>query len=312
MENALSTGGGSSPHTRGAPEGANRLHVGDGDHPRICGEHAHRRSEVGYLEGIIPAYAGSTAMSLSTLSHVRGSSPHTRGAPAAHRWTSPRIRDHPRIRGEHQTYRVAYDAVLGIIPAYAGSTSTASAVEGAETGSSPHTRGAPASGQSGTRGTGGSSPHTRGAQVVHGGTADAHGIIPAYAGSTASSTTPWHGCRGSSPHTRGALGCAHHGGCADGDHPRIRGEHRLPPHCLIGEQGIIPAYAESTPSPCGAHARVSGSSPHTRGARLLDLPPPTPLVDHPRIRGEHNVEDALRREVDGIIPAYAGSTFVLR
>ena len=91
---------------------------------------------------------------------------------------------------------------------------------------------------------------------------------------------------GSSPHTRGAQG---------------GGENR------VTYQGIIPAYAGSTSRPArkatgtwdhprirGEHAilhgcklDVEGSSPHTRGARLLH---------------------ARRRRAGGIIPAYAGST----
>ena len=155
-------GGGSSPHTRGA----RRLGVG--------------RRQNG---GIIPAYAGSTrpppAYADTTPDHPRirgehlntrmlspggvGSSPHTRGAPdhdvslaleigiiPAYAGSTPGRggatgphRDHPRIRGEHETdtttsrlragssphtrgARVGVEVVgegTGIIPAYAGSTS---------------------------------------------------------------------------------------------------------------------------------------------------------------------------------------------
>ena len=133
-------GGGSSPHTRGAlEEGADR--------------HRHRR--------IIPAYAGSTnrhrrhgrrrrdhprirgehSASSTWNTNSKGSSPHTRGAPAPSvgRFRKARIIpayagstamapagissswDHPRIRGEH--------AVAVVKAAWEG-------------GSSPHTRGA--------------------------------------------------------------------------------------------------------------------------------------------------------------------------
>ena len=114
---------------------------GEGDHPRVCGEHRARRSAaptnmgssprmrgaprflgVGCgLSGIIPAYAGSTTWSSS-------------GA--------ARARDHPRVCGEHLEVRLAGSAregssprmrgapvgsqrgipQWGIIPAYAGST----------------------------------------------------------------------------------------------------------------------------------------------------------------------------------------------
>ena len=112
-----------------------------------------------------------------------------------------------------------------------------------------------------------------------------------------------------------------------GDHPRIRGEHVL----LEGDRGA-----------------GGGSSPHTRGARVslgafplaVRIIPayagstrmpgtcPKPRGDHPRIRGEHGVEEELDIVVQGssphtrgargappdvaavlrIIPAYAGST----
>ena len=130
---------------------------------------------------------------------------------------------------------------------------------------------------------------------------------------------------GSSPHTRGAP--ADDDVDAEGDHPRIRGEHSgvgVPARGPIGSSPhtrgarrrssdrsvrprIIPAYAGSTgpgvfdpprgrdhPRIRGEHASISrisqhspGSSPHTRGA-LPDAPGALAL--------------------DGIIPAYAGST----
>ena len=113
------------------------------------------------------------------------------------------------------------------------------------------------------------------------------------------------------------------------DHPRIRGEH---------------AYED------GGDTLMQGSSPHTRGAPLLDGSEPTDygiipayagstrtargavhgVGDHPRIRGEHSYDvgevcawqgssphtrgalhaRARDRRVPGIIPAYAGSTVI--
>ena len=132
------------------------------------------------------------------------------------------------------------------------------------------------------------------------------GIIPAYAGSTPAPT----------PSAAGA-----------GDHPRIRGEHRVEPDKAV---------------------RAAGSSPHTRGAQTDTLAhkqqvriipayagstSPIPLtrvrtMDHPRIRGEHSrvglpprfpegssphtrgarADERRHLIVLGIIPAYAGST----
>ena len=113
---------GSSPHTRGALNGANigykarriipayagstmasyRLDLMTQDHPRIRGEHVEMTLHKNGLVGIIPAYAGSTCG-------------------AGGRRTA--IPDHPRIRGEH----CRRQAIVVTPP-----------------GSSPHTRGAPA------------------------------------------------------------------------------------------------------------------------------------------------------------------------
>ena len=204
------------------------------------------RESGSFGEGIIPAYAGSTCTTMKS---------------------SRALVDHPRIRGEH-SWRLT-DAMV-------------------EGGSSPHTRGAradeprhrrrkriiPAYAGSTQRDPprpgkrSGSSPHTRGARIPLGAPAWAAGIIPAYAGST-------------SPPSAASPGRA--------DHPRIRGEHRR----VLGDIGpgdrIIPAYAGSTPEPRpsappppdhprirGEHTYmpeagfpVTGSSPHTRGAREL-------------------------------------------
>ena len=213
----------------------------------------------------------------------------------------------------------------------------------------------------------GSSPHTRGARRPVGSRGLPDRIIPAYAGSTATKAKgrPFgrdhprirgeHTCRsspfetpgGSSPHTRGAL--------VDVVKPADR-------------QRIIPAYAGSTryvdmaayrledhPRIRGEHVTtslsgscISGSSPHTRGARddlfsdtlgagIIPAYAGSTLSvhffffgsqDHPRIRGEHawretlclalegssphtrgaHVGDAAPLGGHGIIPAYAGST----
>ena len=255
-----------------------------------------------------PRIRGEHAAGLSGVRLGFGSSPHTRGAPSS----GPG----PWCAG-------------GIIPAYAGSTTTASTSNRSRRGSSPHTRGAlrppvrrairPVDhprirGEHHTAYTqalmfAGSSPHTRGARDVIESGQRRPRIIPAYAGST------------------GILAVAR---SAAADHPRIRGEHEehptaspstegSSPHtrgALTGRQpagrtvGIIPAYAGSTapvgehgagiqdhPRIRGEHGRAilpsrqeTGSSPHTRGALIADV---------------NSLQDKR------IIPAYAGSTRVL-
>ena len=73
---------------------------------------------------------------------LTGSSPHTRGAPQKALCQTAKLKDHPRIRGEHSP--LSGDIVIGtrIIPAYAGSTSAIERLVSTSTGSSPHTRGA--------------------------------------------------------------------------------------------------------------------------------------------------------------------------
>ena len=261
---------GSSPHTRGAPPRRARRRcaqriipayagstikglwdgIKSGDHPRIRGEHfqvyrerhyacgssPHTRGALKLRRGvviagrIIPAYAGSTS----------------RRCPAR-----PSRADHPRIRGEHMLLPIVTKVTggssphtrgarhppisqtgpVGIIPAYAGSTS----LSGTKTRTlSDHPRirgehvikiGADLSAQ-------GSSPHTRGAPHFSFPPKSSKRIIPAYAGSTSPPSAAWHG---------------------RADHPRIRGEHGPREEARAERRrkkgpggGIIPAYAGST------------------------------------------------------------------
>ncbi len=113
---------GSSPHTRGAPTGYSTSSIFDRDHPRIRGEHHRCLTDNLVLDGIIPAYAGSTQEDSTKSEKLEGSSPHTRGALRCSRSQCRCPRDHPRIRGEHVRGERLGRCHLGIIPAYAGST----------------------------------------------------------------------------------------------------------------------------------------------------------------------------------------------
>ena len=295
---------GSSPHTRGARTWQPQSRRRSGDHPRIRGEHAYagirdeptvgssphtrgaRRGSVKPLrcERIIPAYAGSTN--------------------TVHPYTLYN-RDHPRIRGEHDTdlagdvaedgssphtrgapmAPVSHSRRGGIIPAYAGST-RATLYEVSVVPDHPRIRGEHFGIEESLVSGEGSSPHTRGARRPHERIARICRIIPAYAGSTGvallSASHCWdhprirgeHGRRppalrllgGSSPHTRGAPCRRLAGLVARRDHPRIRGEHGARERgCDLG----------------------GGSSPHTRGARNERYDVEWDDRDHPRIRGEH-------------------------
>ena len=275
-----------------------------GDHPRIRGEHSDR----GY-----PGCGGC------------GSSPHTRGARAAHLRADRCVSDHPRIRGEHHREGSGINMDLGssphtrgapvgagralapggIIPAYAGSTGGVS-LRVAFLSDHPRIRGEHRNASSRASQAAGSSPHTRGAHLRLRLATRQLRIIPAYAGSTSRGRRLRHRWR---------------------DHPRIRGEHAARGAWPVGADGssphtrgalprdqaglfearIIPAYAGSTTSSVSRELRTAdhprirgehgswtpstgpspGSSPHTRGARSA---PSTST-------------GCLR-----IIPAYAGST----
>ncbi len=151
-----------------------------------------------------------------------------------------------------------------IIPAYAGSTRTGSS-QPLTLPDHPRLRGEHDQPQDPDPGGEGSSPPTRGAR---GGTTPgraAAGIIPAYAGSTRTVNRLGFGAM-DHPRLRGEhipTGCV--AGIATGSSPPTRGAqfwHGYTPSCL----GIIPAYAGSTMA-------------HTGSA--------TGATDHPRLRGEH-------------------------
>ena len=235
---------------------------------------AHRRGErQRQREGIIPAYAGSTATTSAS---------------------SSMIRDHPRVCGEHKTrteteamppgssprmrgarrLRVLGGGCHGIIPAYAGST-------GSSAGSAPwrwdHPRvcGEHIVKVDRLARLPGSSPRMRGAREALGAKASDVGIIPAYAGSTGATSAT---------------------ACATEDHPRVCGEHagrglefandqgssprmRGAParfKNLDGRKGIIPAYAGSTLKYLVRYGQTSSFSFTSQGSK-----PPDIIVERP-------------------------------
>ena len=190
--------------------------VAPGSSPRARGARSDRR-QAGGGGRIIPACAGSTRV------------PSTRYR---------RLRDHPRVRGEHLSRstrtarwwgsspraRGAPDPAghrnvgVGIIPACAGSTSSTSSTT--QTFSDhPRVRGEHSTPASPERPPGGSSPRARGALPRPGEGACPERIIPACAGSTARRTRY-------EPHPP--------------DHPRVRGEHDVPVEKYEAETGSSP------------------------------------------------------------------------
>ena len=156
---------------------------------------------------------------------------------------------------------------MGIIPACAGSTLIQPPVV-VVTEDHPRVRGEHSSGPSTVPFNTGSSPRARGARVGVLTHAAALGIIPACAGSTGSqfgTATLWR------------------------DHPRVRGEHR-------GAVNAIDTAVGSSPRARGAlfgsgNQRVGeGIIPACAGStEKCDLDH-TIWGDHPRVRGEHDLD----------------------
>ena len=282
-----SPGSGSSPHTRGARRRPSRRLVRRGIIPAYAGSTRYRVSPSSRMKDH-PRIRGEHPRSCSTVAVSLGSSPHTRGAPTC-------------VGGVSQA--------VGIIPAYAGSTSL-DICRKKPTSDHPRIRGEHKLERVARNCQNGSSPHTRGAPPEPPSRPRRRRIIPAYAGSTASPP-----CRRS----------------AAMDHPRIRGEHFI-------KYGIIPSSEGSSPHTRGARrsrARTSwaaGIIPAYAGSTFPSLASTSARRDHPRIRGEHGVPASpgiLERgssphtrgapsgaSLEGrpvrIIPAYAGSTFSWR
>ena len=233
------------------------------DHPRVCGEHAAGLSRTYDVEGSSPRMRG-TRKPVKTKENGTGIIPAYAGNTSAARRREYRRWDHPRVCGEHiraggmmvrltgssprmrGTLGATPEQVqaLGIIPAYAGNTSTQSVAP-------PHLRDHP-------RVCGehlttllighfdvGSSPRMRGTLFLGAAISKFEGIIPAYAGNTHPAPGARHSNRdhprvcGEHPETALLVSFA------TGSSPRMRGTHArwtMP----ATSPGIIPAYAGNT------------------------------------------------------------------
>ena len=274
-----------------------------GDHPRLRGEHAASDRRHQEREGSSPLARG-TPGGIRTLGDHTGIIPACAGNTPRPRPTSPGSRDHPRLRGEHDTAGPATSpsggssplargtppilgervVAVGIIPACAGNTPTRCSAC-AWCRDHPRLRGEHMLAAVLAAWWLGSSPLARGTRRVHPRRGRACGIIPACAGNTP-------GCHTSASGSR--------------DHPRLRGEHTFIwyPHYdgtgssplargtrdlrVAGEgaAGIIPACAGNT----------SRSAPSCRGTR-----------DHPRLRGEHGSSGGSEAAVAGSSPLARGT-----
>ena len=272
-----------------------------GDHPRVCGEH-HAGEACGVAcQGSSPRMRGTHTEELRSTAHV-GIIPAYAGNTRSRRRARTVSWDHPRVCGEHRSgvayaldelgssprmrgtrcYGVVRSLSPGIIPAYAGNTSTRPLSPSCRR-DHPRVCGEHI-GRERFRAIGaGSSPRMRGTLRVICPPFCVCGIIPAYAGNTERYWPP--------------MTCG-------GDHPRVCGEHLIwsATHSLVlgssprmrgtrpvrrprfRSRGIIPAYAGNTslhrsdtntrdhPRVCGEHvscaraaASTAGSSPRMRG-----------------------------------------------
>ena len=137
---------------------------------------------------IIPAYAGSTRHSSGhfypTWDHPRIRGEHHRGASMC----TSASGSSPHTRGARGGVLVDF-AVLGIIPAYAGST-LSRILPALPNADHPRIRGEHFDLAEGLPVADGSSPHTRGAHRRGRPPSQNHRIIPAYAGSTPTASCP--------------------------------------------------------------------------------------------------------------------------
>ena len=257
------------------------LELSSQDHPRVCGEHLTEVVRQGGAGGSSPRMRGARCFK-SLFKKVDGIIPAYAGSTKARKEFNKQLGDHPRVCGGHNP--IAGDAYMtagsssrmrgalgkhrncrerpGIILAYAGSTYVQHRFR-LRTQDHPRVCGEHLYTVYWTSHMPGSSPRMRGAPAPRIVVVRARGIIPAYAGSTKTNTRSWSAA---TDHPRV---CGEHGktggasSSKSGSSPRMRGA-RDGARERHGAGGIIPAYAGSTSSlgtngyRCRDHSRVCG------------------------------------------------------
>ncbi len=296
------------------------------DHPRVRGEHRRGPDRASGQPGSPPRTRGALRQRYAVVDAGR-ITPAYAGSTRARRVRPPLNPDHPRVRGEHDPFRLSAEQINGspprtrgapwvswvrahdrrITPAYAGSTSPRSmTVE--HPSDHPRVRGEhrlmSVIGVSSV----GSPPRTRGARRQLWRPHGEHRITPAYAGSTlaVSAWVLWRAdhprvrgehkswsssttpCTGSPPRTRGAHGVARGGG--------------LP-------QRITPAYAGSTHSWRGS-MHTPSDHPRVRGEHVPISAAACTSRDHPRVRGEHRHQTLKPPPFPGSPPRTRGARII--
>ena len=194
--------------------------------------------------------------------------------------------DHPRLRGEHLVAGLKFVVNMGsppptrgtlyrwfsngkcrrITPAYAGNTQCVNC-DCCVLWDHPRLRGEHIKTQVDSGSPMGSPPPTRGTLLISHANSAIDRITPAYAGNTRNycMTT-----------------------CKAGDHPRLRGEHRLSLHLLQIFLGSPPP-TRGTPSELTSSADFPRITPAYAGNTQYNLGEPMSRRDHPRLRGEHSI-----------------------
>ncbi len=267
------------------------------------GEHPTSRGLSYFDSGSSPLARG--ALGNASRSHTRDRIiPACAGSTGRCPRSSPRCRDHPRLRGEHlESMSIAYliwgssplargalpterrlHPSRGIIPACAGSTCRCRAdLRRAE--DHPRLRGEHASRAPSNHLRPGSSPLARGAREWPRYESGEPGIIPACAGST------------DVPALVDDL---------IGDHPRLRGEHRFSRRQSAGSWGSSP-LARGALSEHGEHGARQGIIPACAGSTTVSRRGAPRTWDHPRLRGEHISSDSGIVEIEGSSPLARGA-----
>ena len=190
------------PAHAGKTRGTERRHRGPGAHPRSRGENSSAPSSTPSCEGSSPLTRGKPERRRRVLRP-----PGLIPAHAGKTWFflpySPRVKAHPRSRGENKRVASRYSTprgsspltrgklladsvrkkIKGLIPAHAGKTVEAT-YESVTERAHPRSRGENASACARGGGFAGSSPLTRGKRLLSGSRISEHGLIPAHAGKT--------------------------------------------------------------------------------------------------------------------------------
>ena len=237
---------GSSPHARGTLLGKNPQRAIERFIPACAGNAASALSP-SWPASVHPRIRGERGNACGFPSVSGGSSPHTRGTPAA---------DDPMT------------ALVRFIPAYAGNARSAIPRHGAVCGSSPHTRGTLGGKLDALRHVRFIPAYAGNALALHAGTSSP-AVHPRIRGERNDPENSLKIKDGSSPHTRGTLGGFFSRFCARRFIPAYAGNAVLDPRHAA--RPPVHPRIRGERARQGAYCRlVHGSSPHTRGTQAQE------------------------------------------